>query len=457
MSSPWIAWPPGIDPAQLSRSVAAGHDTFVSTGAVGRTIRPVVVESWRRSLSSGVNPDCALPPVDLCDDALHDYRAAHPLAGVMPVIRRLLVEDATDSGLIVAVTDADGRLLWVEGEPGLRGRAESMHFMEGASWGEEHAGTNAPGTAIALDHSVQIFASEHFARNVSPWSCSAAPIHDPDTGALLGALDLTGGDAVAAPQTLALVRATVAAVESELRLQRLRSLSAAKPATTNVSTGRPFDTPTELRVLGLDRGMLVGSTLDGPSLSGPTRDSPMLDCRPLSLRHSELLLLLTEHPEGLSGGQLSVALHEHDGARVTVRAELSRLRGWLAEMSGSRPDHWLRSRPYRLLQPVSTDIAEVRSALRRGAYRQALSAYRGPVLPASEAPAVVALREELAASIRAALLAHRDPHLLLTHAESTAGQYDVELWKACLQTLPANSPRRARVSGHLAWLNRELH
>ena len=119
----------------------------------------------------------------------------------MPVIRRLLVEDATDAGLLVAVCDAAGRLLWVEGEHRAAHAAEQMHFVAGAGWNEAHAGTNAPGTALALDHAVQIFGAEHLPRTVTPWSCSAAPIHDPDTGALLGALDLTGGDDVAAPHT----------------------------------------------------------------------------------------------------------------------------------------------------------------------------------------------------------------------------------------------------------------
>ena len=92
-----------------------------------------------------------------------------------------------------------------------------MHFVEGASWGEDIAGTNAPGTALALDHAVQIYGGEHYRRPVQPWSCSAAPVHDPLTGALLGAIDVTGGDHVASPHVLTLVRATAAAAESELR------------------------------------------------------------------------------------------------------------------------------------------------------------------------------------------------------------------------------------------------
>ena len=80
----------------------------------------------------------------------------------MPVIRRLLVEDAEADRMIVAVTDAGGRMLWVEGDARLRSRAAGMNFVEGARWAEDVAGTNAPGTALAVDHAVQIYGSEHY-------------------------------------------------------------------------------------------------------------------------------------------------------------------------------------------------------------------------------------------------------------------------------------------------------
>ncbi len=126
-----------------------------------------------------------------------EARATHPLAIAMPVIRRLLVEEAAEAGLLVAVSDAAGQLLWVEGDSVLRAQAETMHFLPGADWSEDSAGTNAPGTALALGRPVQIFGPEHVLRRVTPWSCSAAPIREPDTGAILGVLDLTGGPEVA--------------------------------------------------------------------------------------------------------------------------------------------------------------------------------------------------------------------------------------------------------------------
>jgi transcriptional regulator of acetoin/glycerol metabolism len=92
----------------------------------------------------------------------------------------------------MAICDDHGRLLRVEGHANVIRKAEAMNFVPGARWDEAHAGTNAPGTAAAVDHEVQIFATEHFSRLAQPWTCSAAPIHDPRTGHILGAIDVTG-------------------------------------------------------------------------------------------------------------------------------------------------------------------------------------------------------------------------------------------------------------------------
>ncbi|MCW2812325.1 MAG: transcriptional regulator, partial [Friedmanniella sp.] len=111
-----LALPPGTDPQQLTRFLHVAHDDFLSRGLVNAALRPVVVDSWHRSLSSGLNPDSALPPVRLDEQHLAAIRATHPLASVMPVIRRLLVDSASEAGLLVAVSDAAGQLLWVEGQ-----------------------------------------------------------------------------------------------------------------------------------------------------------------------------------------------------------------------------------------------------------------------------------------------------------------------------------------------------
>lgn len=424
MGPSWnLAVPPGSDPDLLTRDLHRAHEEFLSSGRTDAPLRPLVRESWRRSVAGGLDPELDLPRITLEDDALREIREHHPLAAGMPVIRRLLVEGATDSGLLVAVSDAAGQLLWVEGAHGLRSRAESMHFLPGADWSETSAGTNAPGTALALDEPVQIFGPEHLGRQVTPWSCSAAPIHDPDTGAVLGVLDVTGGAEVATGQGLGLVRATVAAVEAELRLARLT------PERTRVQVQSGWSTP-RLEVLGMH-----GATLDvGPLTSR------------LSLRHSELLLLLSRASDGLTSAELGVALSDDEQAPVTIRAELSRLRGVLGPLE-------LDSRPYRLRTAVRSDLDEVCDLLDADRVRSAVAAYRGPVLPASTAPAVESLRDDLHLRLRSALLACTDADAVLSFADTPHGREDLEIWERALAILPPTSPRHAQVAAHVAALD----
>ena len=429
--NPWLALPDGGPSPVLARQLRRAHEALVtrvdvlpgirSDQAVDTGVRSVVWDSWRRSLSSGVDPDGMAPPVDLLDDDLDAYRTAHPLAAVMPVIRRLLVADAEVDRMIVAVTDAAGRMLWVEGDSQLRGRAAGMHFVEGASWGEDVAGTNAPGTALALDHAVQIYGGEHYRRPVQPWSCSAAPVHDPLSGALLGAIDVTGGDHVASPHVLTLVRATAAAAESELRwLYRDRAVRRGGPPTGT----RPV-TPV-LEVLGRDRARL--STGSG--------------VQELSLRHSELLVLLAEAAAtgtGRTAEQLAAECHAGETAAVTVRAELSRLRRLVG-------DQLVGSRPYRLLGPMRTDADEVRTLLTRGAVGAALERYRGPLLPGSVAPGVRAARARLADDLRLAVLSTGRPDLLLRYSELPEAADDLGVWQACSVALPSGARRNAAMA-----------
>jgi hypothetical protein len=425
-TNPWLALPEGAPTPVLTRGLRAAHEALVTRAGTppGVRVRPVVWDSWHRSLGSGIDPDGALPPVDLLDDDLVAYRTAHPLAAVMPVIRRLLVADAEADQMIVAVTDAAGRMLWVEGDTRLRDRAAGMHFVEGASWSEGVAGTNAPGTALALDHAVQIYGSEHFRRPVQQWSCSAAPVHHPVTGALLGAIDVTGGDSVASPHVLTLVRATAAAAESELRwLYRERATSRSWPPAPE---GRAAPV---LEVLGRERARLCTAAGDVE----------------LSLRHSELVVLLAEAAaagEGRTAEQLAAECHPGDAAPVTVRAELSRLRRLVG-------DELVGSRPYRLLVPVPSDADDVRQLLGRGAVGAALDRYPGALLPRSEAPGVRAARARLSGALRQAVLATGRADLLVRYGQLPEAADDLGFWQACLTVLPAGSARRTAAAAQV--------
>ncbi|XUL91685.1 hypothetical protein ACQ86D_38010 [Streptomyces galilaeus] len=191
-----------MDPSTTSATaLRAAHERFVTAPGAVPHVRDLVAASWHRCEMHGVRPDGSrLPPLHTASAELTAYRRSHPLATVVPLFRELLGAGASDDGHVFAVADADGTLLWVEGDSATIERGERMNFAEGALWSETRAGTNAPGTALELGHPVQIVTGEHFSSAAHAWSCAAAPIHDPATGRVLGVVDLSGGSTIAAPR-----------------------------------------------------------------------------------------------------------------------------------------------------------------------------------------------------------------------------------------------------------------
>ncbi|MFB9647983.1 GAF domain-containing protein [Curtobacterium pusillum] len=375
-----------------------------------RTLRPLVAESWQRS--ARVDPD-GLPALALDHDQLDDARRHGPLAVLLPVVRRLLLDETRSADCVVAVGDAHGRLVWVDGARSARRAAEDMGFVPGADWAEDRVGTSAPGTALRIDRPVQIRSEEHYANAVKPWSCSAVPVHD-GAGTVVGVLDVTGDDRAVERHTLPLLTATVAAAQAEIALAELR------PARRGAAVRTP---DAELHLLGTDIATLH---LGDRAVR-------------LSARHSEILAVLAANPSGLAAEDLAHAVYGDAGALVTLRAEIVRLRRVL---TAAAPGVTLASRPYRL-SGLRTDVDGVLSALDRGARLQAVDRYAGPVLPGSAAPGVDALRDEVRGRFREAVVADGGVDALLAWARTPDGAADARVLRALLGALPRRSPRRA--------------
>ncbi|OLR89959.1 helix-turn-helix domain-containing protein [Actinokineospora bangkokensis] len=470
------------DPEEYARLMARVHDAVLSGGPAPAQPRAVVSDSWRRSLAGGVDPDGHVPPLVYAADELRERRAAHPLAEVLPVLRSTLVSIADEAMHLMIVTDADGGILWREGQADVCRLADSVGLAEGTSWSEDAMGTNAMGTTLAVDRPVQIHSAEHLVRTIHAWTCAAAPVHDPDTGAVLGAIDVTGPLRTRHPATLALVTAAAQLAEGQLRVRmtardeqlrrrNLPHLLGLRGAALLSPTGRviamescdrlPERLTTRPGALSLPDGRegvleeleegylfrLSGGTRVAPRkpalrlrFLGATHPVVTVDGReqPLSPRHAEILTALALNPAGMTAEQLTLALHGETGNPVTARAEVHRLRTALG-------NDVIKTRPYRLAAEVHADFLDLPNLLRTD-LRTAAAA--GPLLPRSDAPLIRDHRNELEAALRQTLLTAGDAEDLWTYAHNPAAAEDLEVWETLLDTLPRYDPRRPQATAH---------
>lgn len=426
MSSTW-SQRRDVSPETSRLLVERAHEELLAGNAADRRlldVRALVRDSWRRSVAAAVGAE-DLPPLDLFGDALDEYRRLHPLAGVREMVRSLLLPgDAESAGVVVAVGDASGRLLWVEGDKGVRSLTGDMGFVAGANWSEAAVGTSAPGTALAMGQSVQIHGAEHFNRFVQPWSCTAAPVRDPETRQIVGVIDVTGDADAISPQAQLLVDATARAIEGELLVARLRG----RAEKTRRSAPRPKPRRASLRVLGSEVASLAVETASGMTETA------------LGLRHAEILLMLAVHRQGLSAERLAELVYGEATSVDTLRPEIVRLRKVLDRHA---PFVTVESRPYRLSGAFETDAGRVLSLLDRGAHRVALAAYAGDLMTESLAPGVEDFRDTVRTALREALLSEASADVLLEYAETDAGADDEEVLRLALELLPARSPKRA--------------
>ena len=384
--NPWVALDVTADPVERARELRRVHERALGEPSSGSgAVRELVHDSWTRSLAAGVQPDQSAAPVRMSADELASARAASPLGPAVDLIHATLSGLHEDARQIVAISDAHANLLWVTGDADTCEQAREMHFEEGAAWAEAAAGTNAVGTAAALDHAVQIFSAEHLMAAVHPWTCAAAPIHDPVTGELLGVIDLTADLRTNHPQTLLLATLAARTAEAALQFQLMqlrerlrerweRATSTRRtpsalfdpyghaiawrgmdrpPVTPDADAGelqplpeggtilwlagrvRPRRARLRLRLLGHDAGVqLPGGRVER------------------GLRSLELLALLAMHPEGITTEQLALALYGERGKAVTIRAQIHRVRAGLG-------NDLVTAQPYRLCAAIDADWLEV--------------------------------------------------------------------------------------------------
>ena len=405
-------------------AVHIGCPGAVGDGASGetKTIRAPIAASWRRSAAAGVDPSgVRIAPVVADADETTARWEVHPLAEMAPLIRSCLAATADESRHLIVVCDANGVLLWVEGNAAREtagGRLDELRRGHAVERGRRRH--NAIGTALAAEHAVQVFASEHFNEVVQQWTCAAAPVHDPDTGQVIGVIDLTGEMSTVHPHSMAVATATAhrrggAAALPDARPRRplagplRRSAGRRRGAARarepeRAGGGQPA---ARLAARGTSRAarrrrqLALGDdhsprprrsaarrlTSSAPSpprcragVAGLRSDCICSGARAprrarrqaaeLRLRHSEIVTLLCAQSGWADQRGAERGVYGHAGQAGSIRVEISRLRKLLGDC--------IESERYRFKCAVNSDVSTVCGLLHRGEVREAAARYEGP-------------------------------------------------------------------------------
>ena len=173
---------------------------------------PLLSDSWCRSQRYGLDP--------ATDDfpRLHASELAERLANhsrlqtlAQPVVNALS-RKVNDLQSVVVLSDASGLVLQTFGDTHAMQKAQRFALAPGNLWSESGRGTNAIGTALAIDDSCEIDGRQHFLASNRGLYCAAVPLQSPE-GNIAGVLDISGPAHYPHARTLAWVKGAAKQIE----------------------------------------------------------------------------------------------------------------------------------------------------------------------------------------------------------------------------------------------------
>ena len=183
--------------------------------------KEIIRESHKRSADYGLRPESDFYKKDSNPQANKSrikrnsklLEIARPLLSAMGNI-------LGESGFVVMMTDAEGYILELVGDKASLEEAANSGIKFGASMNERNCGTNSMGTVLATGQPLQISANDHFLIKLQKWTCSAAPVFNPD-GDIIATVNLSGNKEFSHPHTLGIAISVARAIEAQYALKIL--------------------------------------------------------------------------------------------------------------------------------------------------------------------------------------------------------------------------------------------
>lgn len=174
-------------------------------------MRPAITTSWRRSRSFNVRADRLELPF------VREPNTDSPLMTAARPILDQLALDLSSEPVSIILTSPDGVVLSrATGSRDLQNQLDEVSLAPGYSYSEEHAGTNGIGTALETRQATLVTGAEHYAGCLSQLSCAGVPIHNPFSGGIVGALDLTGWMEEGGSLLLSLAKSATVQIEQQM-------------------------------------------------------------------------------------------------------------------------------------------------------------------------------------------------------------------------------------------------
>lgn len=189
----------------------------------GAITRSVVLDSWLRCKELGTDPYDGIGKDTLDPEKLQQLlKHNSKLVEVAKPFMHTVYQSVKGSGFMVVITDNEGRILHTCGDRQILDKAAStIRFIPGTNWSEEAVGTNAIGTALAINNALQLSGPEHYCQSHHHWTCSGAPIHN-CLGTTIGCFNLSGPAERVYSHTFGMVVAAVEAIENQLRKEQIQ-------------------------------------------------------------------------------------------------------------------------------------------------------------------------------------------------------------------------------------------
>jgi|GEM_PF-57582 len=255
-----------------SRYVETGDDREAR-----RVLPRVIWESWRRCREDW-RLDVGLAEVTsrLPEEQWRALRERHRQCwwgGVEPLWNEA-ARRVGENGGVVAIFDAEGWMLDLEGDSRARTRLETIRFAPGYNWSEASAGTNGPGLALWRREPVRVRGAEHYIAAWHPWNCASAVVRDPETERIVAAVDVTApaGSEASRSHALAVAATLARAAEAELAHRFEARRAALLDLFRGLAAGRSSE-----GLLAVDAGLRVLRCNDAAAVHLGPPDRPSLE------------------------------------------------------------------------------------------------------------------------------------------------------------------------------------